>query len=103
MMMYPIIGKLYIYIPDMKSKEYNLTLLSCHQLTFKTLSNTFTKNEKITYMFKDAFNCNHYDALQTFLLTNIKLNESIMNESLNRLNPDNKSDYSRISPQDRKY
>lgn len=69
---------------------------------FKTLSNTFSKEETLTYSQRPTSICGNYDILQTYLLTNIKITDEFYNQSLYNLRTYNPGlDIGRITPQDR--
>ena len=69
---------------------------------FQTNSNTFIKNETLTFKPREVFGCGQYDVLQTYLLTNQAMTTEYANQSINYFkNRDPNLDLSRITPQDR--
>ncbi|AWX31634.1 chitobiase/beta-hexosaminidase C-terminal domain-containing protein [Methanosphaera sp. BMS] len=68
-----------IYWEKKNNNNENITTI------FKTLSNTFTKKETITYKSKFTYNCGDYDVLQTYLLTNNIITNEYTNQTLTYL------------------
>lgn len=69
---------------------------------FQTLSNSFIKNETITYHSQYVGGCTNYDIVQSYILTNVKVTSEFYNQSLYNISHYNfMDDILRITPQDR--